>query len=204
MNAAIIALVGVSALPPNNASTPPVNKAVQDGEIQVPSEPKILETAGDEVLQPDGARARWASVTYVLHGGYQAEAFVEIDEHGRGDALIYVDGEALMHVTVDDHGATKTWVAPNIDLPPEALAQLTTTGVATEIAAGIIYEPLSFPCSDYGKKVVKVAKHIWGAMIAASSAACCLASSGAGCLLCAGAGSNVAELSSEAFDDYCQ
>ena len=109
-----------------------------------------------------------------------------------------------MRVTVDDHGGTKTWVAPDIDLPPEALAQLTSAVVASEIAAGIIYEPLAFPCSDYGKKVVKTAKHIWGTMIAAGGAACCLASGGVGCLVCAGVGWNVAELSSEAFDDYCE
>jgi hypothetical protein len=60
------------------------------------SGPTILEADADETVEPDGRRVRWASVTYELSNGRQAEAFVEVDEHGRADALIYSDGEPLV------------------------------------------------------------------------------------------------------------
>jgi hypothetical protein len=93
----------------------PTQAAAEVPTSEAPPEPTILEVAADEVLQPDGRRVRWASVTYELSSGHEAEVFVEVDEHGRGDGLIYVEGEALVHVTTDGEVGTTTWVAPDMD-----------------------------------------------------------------------------------------
>lgn len=206
MNAAIIALVTAFAIPLGNASVPP-NTDVEVIEVEAPPEPTILHVAADEVLQPDGSRVRWTSVTYELQSGHEAEAFLEVDERGRGDGWIYVDGEALMHVTVDDDGDTTTWVAPDVDLSPEVLAQLVSADVATEVFAGIGNEQLSGSCSESEQKWVKVAKYAWYGIIGAAGAACCLgasaASGGAACIACGGLVGVAMGAGSDIADDYC-
>jgi hypothetical protein len=209
MNAAVIALVTAFAVPLGNASLPPVpdDVAVEAADSQAPPEPTILDVAADEFLQPDGRRVRWTSVTYELSSGHEAEAFVEVDDRGRGDGFIYVDGEALMHVCVDDHGDTTTWAAPNVDLPPEALAQLMSADVATEVFAGIGDEALSGPCSESTKKLVRVAKYAWYGVIGAALGACCLgasaASGGAASVACGGLAGVAMGAGSDIADDYC-
>lgn len=206
MNAAIVALVAAFAGPPVNASIPPGSdiEVAETADSQAPPEPAVLEVASDEVLQPDGRRVRWASVTYELSNGHEAEVFVEVDERGHGDGLIYVEGEALLHVTTNDHGTATTWVAPDIDMPPQLIAELGAVNVANEIFAGIGNEPLAFPCSEFGKKVVRFAKYLWVGMVGAAGGACCVASGGAACIVC-GAATGVAQLAgTEAADGYCE
>ncbi len=121
-----------------------------------------------------------------------------------GDGLIYVDGEALLHVTTDEHGGTTTWVTPGFDIPPQLIAELGAANVATEVFAGMSREPLAFPCSEFGKKVVRFAKYLWVGMVGAAGGACCVASGGAGCIVC-GAAAGVAQLAdTEAADGYCE
>lgn len=62
-----------------------------------------------------------------------------------------------MHVTTDEHGDATTWIAPDIDLQPETLAQLVSSDVATEVFAGIGEDALSGPCGKWGR----VAKYAW-------------------------------------------
>jgi hypothetical protein len=181
----------------------PTQAAAEDLTIQAPPEVTILDVAADETLQPDGHRVRWTSVTYELSTGHEAEMFVEVDDRGRGDGYIFIEGEALLHVTTDEHGATTTWVAPDIDLPPEALAQLATVNVADEIFAGI-GEPQAFKCSDFGKGVVKAAKYLWVGLAGAAGAACCAGGLGVGCLVCGGATSVAILAGTEAADGYCE
>jgi hypothetical protein len=206
MNAAIIALVTAFAVPLGNASIPPVPdvEVIEAADAQAPPEPTILEIAADEVRQRDGLRVRWASATYELSSGQEAELFVEVDERGRGDGLIYVDGEALVHVVTDGQGVTTTtWVAPDVDLPPQAIAQLASVNVADEVFAGIRYEPLSFTCSDFGKRVVKAAKYLWVGLMGAAMPVCCAATGGVGCVACGAATAMGALAGTEAADGYC-
>jgi hypothetical protein len=202
MNPAIVALVAVFAVPPDNAPNPPIPdvEVVEIADFETAREPTILEVAADELLRPDGLRVRWASTTYELSSGQEAELFVEVDELGRGDGLIYVDGEALVHVIVD--GGTTTWVAPDVDLPPQTLAQLAHANVANEIFSGI-GGPQEFPCSDFGKKAVKAAKYLWVGLLGAAIPVWCAATGGVGCPAC-GAAAAVGSLAGvEAADGYC-
>lgn len=65
-------------------------------------------------------------MTHELSTGQEAEAFVEVDDLGRGDALIYGDGVALMHVTTDEHAGVAT---------PTALAGCVACGALAGIAS---------------------------------------------------------------------
>jgi hypothetical protein len=113
--------------------------------------------------------------------------------------LIYVDGEPLIHVSTDGY----TWLAPDIDLQPEALAQLVSGQVGDEILARMAYEPLSFPCSEFGKKVVRGAKYLWIAASTAVGLACCVDTVGVGCIACGSAAAVAAEWGGDIADDYC-
>jgi hypothetical protein len=148
MIAAIIALVTALAVP-LNAFLPPNAETVDAAESTTPAPSRILDTAAGEVTQPDGRHVRWTSVTHELSTGQEAEAFVEVDDRGRGDVLIYVDGDVIMHVSTDGQSDT-TWIAPDLGLPPEAIAELVSTDVATQVFAGI--GPQAFKCSEFGKK----------------------------------------------------
>jgi hypothetical protein len=84
----------------------PTQAAAEDLPTQAVPEVQILDVAADETVQLDGLRVRWTSVTYELSTGHEAEMFVEVDDHGRGDAYILLEGEELMHVATDEHGGT--------------------------------------------------------------------------------------------------
>ncbi len=114
-----------------------------------------------------------------------------------------MDGQALVHVTTDGSGGTKTWVAPDVELTPELLADLTSPAIADRVFAALAVEPLAFPCSEYGKKVLKVSKYIWGSMVVAAEFVCCSATTGAGCVLCLVGGYNLGEAGSQALENYC-
>ncbi len=168
------------------------------------SEPKIRGSSSGEVERADGRRARWVSVTYELSSGQEAQAFVEVDTRGVGEAMIDVEGEPLLHVIVDEQGITETWTAPGADVSPEMFVELLGSDVANEIFAGVIPQPAGFPCSEYGKKVLRAGKWIWKGLILAGEAVCCGATTGAGCILCAIGGEIVGEIGEGALDDYCE
>src|SRR5699024_2892697 len=132
MNAAIVALIAAVAGSAADAPLPPVTDTVDTPASQAGPEPTILDMAADDVTQPDGRRARWMSVTYALPSGHEAEVFIEVDERGRGDGLIYVDGEALVHVTTDEQGDITTWTAPNAELSREAIIDLAGADLAND------------------------------------------------------------------------
>jgi hypothetical protein len=190
----LVALPLVCAAPPRAAAEEPT--------IETPPVATILDVAAGESQQGDGLRVRWTSVAYELSTGHDAEMLVEVDDQGRGDVHVYVDSEAILHVTTDAHGATTTWLAPDVDLPPEALAQLAAVNVADEIFAGV-GDPQEFKCSDFGKKAVKAAKYLWIAATHAATVACCVGGVGVGCLVC-GVGAQVAgAVGSDMANEYC-
>jgi hypothetical protein len=203
MNAAIISLVTAFVLPLGNASLPPSPDVVPAADSQAPPESRILEVTADEFVQPDGRRVRWTSVTHELSTGQEAEAFVEVDDLGRGEALIYVEGVALMHVSTDEHGDATTWIAPDIDLPPETLPQLVSSDVATEVFAGIGDDELSGPCGKWGR----VVKYAWNGIIGAAAIACCVGvatpSALAGCVACGSLAGIASSAADDIEEDYC-
>jgi hypothetical protein len=167
----------------------------------------ILEAVADETVEPDGHRVRWASVTYELPSGRQAEAFVEVDDSGRADALIYSDGEPLVHVTTDGQGSDTTWVAPNIDLPPEDFSQLLTDAVVSEVITGIGNDPLAGKCSEKTKWWIGKAKYAIGVAAGYAAVACCASvggpTLGAGCVICGGLATVAGMGAMDAADGYC-
>lgn len=186
------------------APTQAAAKDKDDLTIQAPPEAKILDVAADETSQPDGLRVRWTSVTYELSTGQEAEMFVEVDDRGRGDGSIYVEGELLVEVTTDGHGGTTTWVAPDIDLPEQALAQLAPANVASEVFAGVGQGPQEFPCSDFGKGAVRAAKYVWIGLTTATGVVCCMGGIGVGCIVCATAAGVAGEMGGDIADGYCE
>jgi hypothetical protein len=166
------------------------------------SRPTILEAVADETVEPDGRRVRWASVTYELSSGRQAEAFVEVDEQGRADALIYSQGEPLVHVTTDENGAVTRWVAPDIDLPLEDFSQLLSADVAHAVITGIGNEHLAGPC-----RWARLAKYTLAATGFVAASACCTSvggpTFGAGCIVCGGLATVTVAAGSDVIDDYC-
>jgi hypothetical protein len=198
MNAAIIALITAFAVPPSDATLPPLT----DIEVRTPS-PTILEAVADEELQSDGRRVRWVSVTYELSSGRQAEAFVEVDDHGRADALIYSEGEPLVHVTTDGRGNTSRWLAPNSNLSPEDFSQLLSGEVAEEVFTGIGNEHLAGPCSESTKKWVRLTKYAWLGALGGAVAVCCGGTVGAACAACGVFGGIAAGAAEDIANDYC-
>jgi hypothetical protein len=167
------------------------------------SGPTILESDADETVEPDGRRVRWASVTYELSNGRQAEAFVEVDEHGRADALFYSEGEPLVHVTTDGRGNDTTWVAPKADLPPEDFSQLLSADVANEVFAAIGNDSLAGPCSESTKKWVRLAKYAWQGVLGGAAAVCCGGTAGGACVVCGVLAGVAAGAADDIADDYC-
>jgi hypothetical protein len=169
--------------------------------------PTIHEALADETVEPDGRRVRWASVTYELSNGRQAEAFVEVDEHGRAVALIYSDGEPLVHVTTDGRGNDTAWVAPNVDLPPEDFSQLLSADVANEVFAGIGNEQLAAACSEKTKWWIGKARYVWAAAVAYAGVACCASvggpTLGAGCVICTGLAAVAGLAGDDVASEYC-
>jgi hypothetical protein len=93
-------------------------------------------------------------------------------------------------------------VAPDVDLPPQVLAELANENVANEIFAGI-GGPQLFPCSDFGKRAVKAAKYLWVGLMGAAIPVCCAATGGVGCVACGAATAIGGLAGTEAADGYC-
>jgi hypothetical protein len=177
----------------------PTQAAAEDLPTQAVPEVQILDVAADETVQLDGLRVRWTSVTYELSTGHEAEMFVEVDDHGRGDAYILLEGEELMHVATDEHGGTTTWVASDIDLSPKVLTELTAANLPDEIFAGM--DPQEFKCSDFGKKAVRAAKYLWIGANTALGLACCATPA---CIPCGTAATVLGAIGADIADDYCE
>lgn len=176
---------------------------IQSNHSTPPDEPLAATGEGfsqGEIEYPDGGRSRWVTVTYELSTGQEAQAFVEVDTQGIGQGLIDLDGEPILQVTVDAHGITDLWAAPEADVSPEMFVELLGSAVAHDVFAGIVPEPAGFPCSDYGKTVWKASKWIWKGLILAGEAACC---STTDCILCSIGGEFIEGMGEAAWDDYC-
>lgn len=159
----------------------------------------------DEYTTPAGHRTRWASAKYVLPDGKLAEVFIIADDTASGEATISVDGEAVASSSFDERGVTH-WVSSVPGTSERAAAAVRAIGDrgGNELLDAFIPEaPQEFPCSDYGKKVVGVAKHIWGGMMVAAGAACCYSSGLLACVGCAVAADKAKDFSYEGFENYC-
>jgi hypothetical protein len=165
--------------------------------------PTIHGAVADETVEPDGRRVRWASVTYELSSGRQAEAFIEVDDRGRAEALIYSDGEPLVHVTTDGRGNDTRWVAPGVDLPPEDFSQLLSADVSAEVFAGIGNDSLAGPCSESTKKWVRLAKYAWQGVLGGAAVLCCGGTAGGACVVCGVLAGVAAGAADDIADDYC-
>jgi hypothetical protein len=55
---------------------------------------------------------------------------------------------------------------------------------------------------DWGKKVLRAGKYVWGSVVMGGAGVCCLAT-GAGCPLCTVGGWVLTEAGSEALEGYC-
>lgn len=170
-----------------------------------PLQPPPVAVAQDYTTQ-EGRRVRSASVTYPLPDGQIAEVVILADEMASGDGYLFVDGEAIAHTRYDEVGGVVTWTSPNSkasELAAVALAGLSGGAYAELEDAFTDYGPHGFPCSEFGKKVLKAGKYIVGGLIAGSAAVCCQATSGVACFACGAGGWALIEASSEGFDNYC-
>ncbi len=100
--------------------------------VEPPPTAEIVDADGYEQTQARDLRVRWASVTYVLAAGPEAEVFVEVDERGRGDGYLAVDGELLAHVVYDAQ-VLAVWVAEDVDLDEAVLRELMQAGVGERL-----------------------------------------------------------------------
>lgn len=171
--------------------------------VQPPPAAKVTDVASGQDEQPNGIQVRWASVTYVLSTGHEAEVYVEVDGRGRGEGYIYVEGDPIVHVSYDTdaRGGTTSWTAPDIDLPQQALAELAQSDVAEELFSGL-GGPQETKCSEFGKGAVKVTKYLWIGLVAAAGVACCGATTG-GCPACVGAATVAGAVGNDIADGYC-
>jgi hypothetical protein len=182
----------------------PTRVAAEDVTVEAPPEANILDVAADETSQPDGLRSRWTSVAYELSTGHEAEMFVEVDERGRGVGYIFVDGEVLVHVTTDAQGGTTTWVAPDMDLPHQARAELVPSNLADEIYSGLGDDPQEFKCSEFGKSAVRAAKYLWIGLSTATGIVCCLPPATPACVVCGSAAGVAGAIGADIADEYCE
>lgn len=198
MNTAIVlgsflALHPVGADPP--CSTAPPSTAV---------DAKILATDSGELEQDNRLRVRWVSITYELSTGHEAEVYLAVDALGRGEMHLFVEGEVIVYTDYnhDERGGTTTWAAERVDLPDEALVELVVPASVGELVIATLGSgPQETKCSDFGKKVVKVAGYLWVGLTAAASAPCCAA--GISCPACLGASAVAGLYGYEVAQGYC-
>ncbi|PRP96584.1 hypothetical protein ENSA5_36600 [Enhygromyxa salina] len=159
----------------------------------------------DEYIAQDGRRVRWASVTYTLPDGQTAEVVLVADDTASGEGYLFVDGEAIAHSSYDDANGVASWrsSAPGTDALAGAALVGLSGGAADELLNVFTEGPQEFPCSKWGKKVLRAGKYIWGAMVAASAGACCGGTGMAGCGLCSAGGAVLHEAGREALEGYC-
>jgi hypothetical protein len=163
----------------------------------------------DEYTTAAGHRTRWASAKYVLPDGKLAEVFLIADDTASGEAMISVDGEAIVSATYDPRAGVTRWTSPEPGSSERAAAALSAIaerdgGELLDAFVGL--GPQEFPCSDYGRKVVKAAKYLWIAASYATGALCCLGATTAtlgGCVVCATAIGVAEHAGTEALDGYC-
>jgi hypothetical protein len=162
--------------------------------------------AADEYTTRAGHRTRWASAKYVLPDGKIAEVFIVADETASGEATISVDGEALVSTSYDPTTGVTSWASTEPgagELVIAAMTAIADRGGDELLDAFTPDEPEAFPCSDYGRKVVRAAKYVWGMTLAASTSFCCAGTGVFGCGGCLAAGWGLGEAGAEALDGYC-
>jgi hypothetical protein len=184
-------VLSVAPTPSNDTATPGTNVAPA---VEV-----------DEYTTPAGHRTRWASAKYVLPDGKLAEVFIIADDTASGEATISVDGEAIASATYDPKTGVTRWTSSepgSLALSATALAAMPGHGEELMDAFAPV-DAQGFPCSDFGKKVLRAGKYIWGAIILAGGAACCEVTFGIGCILCHAGGLVLTEEGWQALEDYC-
>ncbi|WP_052546162.1 hypothetical protein [Enhygromyxa salina] len=163
------------------------------------------QVVADEYTTSEGRRTRWASVTYTLPDGRSAEVVLVADDAARGDGYLFVEGEVIVHATYDDTIGLDSWTTSTPG--GDALAAAALFGLSGAPGHALLDAftegPQAFPCSEFGKGVLKAARYMWTGMVAASGAACCGATAGSGCILCAGAAAIANEVGKDALNNYC-
>jgi hypothetical protein len=157
----------------------------------------------DEYTTPAGHRTRWASAKYVLPDGKLAEVFIIADDTASGEATISVDGEAIVSATYDPSAGVTRWTSPELgaaDLATAALTAIGDRGGEELLDAFAAVGPQAFPCSDYGRKVLRASKYIWRGLTVAAQVA---GGVGVGCVACAIAADALKEAGSKELDGYC-
>jgi hypothetical protein len=163
----------------------------------------------DEYTSPSGNRTRWASATYLLPDGKLAEVFLLADDRASGEAIISVDGEAIASSSFDPTIGVTRWISSEPgtrERAAAAMAAISAGGGDQLLDAFLPDDAQEFPCSGYGKKVLKVAKYLWVAASYAVGGACCIGATAAtalGCIACAGAAGVAGHAGTEALDGYC-
>jgi hypothetical protein len=160
----------------------------------------------DEYTTPAGHRTRWASAKYVLPDGKLAEVFLIADDTASGEATISVDGDLLVSSSYDPTSGVTSWTSPErgaADLAAAAMTAIGDRGGMELLDAFAPVGPQAFPCSDYGRKVLRASKYIWRGLTVAAQVACCAGGVGVGCVACAIAADAVKEAGSKELDGYC-
>ncbi|PRQ04250.1 hypothetical protein ENSA5_08990 [Enhygromyxa salina] len=184
MLAATIALFLASLPPPPPPGTPPT-------------------VTGAEYITDEDHTVRWASVTYELPSGEIAEAVMSVDlQTASGEAWVSVDGELIADATLAaDAPGVETWSTTEHPLAPAVLDGLQASGAADLMFDQFLGGPMEFPCSKWGKAVLRAGKYIWVGAVAATAAVCCGAV--ASCPACMTAGAVTSLAGTEALDGYC-
>jgi hypothetical protein len=139
-----------------------------------------------------------SSASYELSTGDLAELRMEIDGAGVGEIEIAIDGDTIVRSWSDGSGV-ETWTPDSSGYSPEVIHEAMMMAATTVLPQSL---PQAFPCSEYGKKVLKAGKYIWGMTVAAAGVLCCTAAGG-GCPLCVAGAWAAHEAGGEALDNYC-
>jgi hypothetical protein len=202
---AIIPLVAALTEWPSDVPLPPmadVEVVESAGSTAVAATP--VATA-DEYNTQEGHRVRWASVTYSLPNGQIAEVVILADDTASGDGYLLVDGETIAHSSYDDANGVVSWTTADPEMGELAAAALVglSGGAADELLDAFAGGPQEFPCSDWGKKVLRAGKYIWGAVVTGGGAVCCGATNLLGCGVCVGGAYVLTEAGADALEGYC-
>jgi hypothetical protein len=189
-------------VPPDPVRPPPDQVCVE-----VPPAPELMSVAPFEISTIDGARNWGATATYRLSSADIGEAYFAINSDGSGEAQLMIDGDIIVHTAIALDAATgqpvvTTWYPATIEQPPELIAEMVRVDLPIIVAEGI---PQEFKCSDWGKKVTRVASLLFRATSYAASGACCAATAPSivGCAICAGAIGLTGDEIGDLIDEHC-
>ncbi len=159
-----------------------------------------------------GGAHGWGTIaTYELSSGDTAEALLNVDSLGRGEAYLAINGDIISHVAIEYTAGVgersskmTTWLPDEDEIayPPELIAELVHGDVGDAILNRLV--PQEFKCSRFGKKALKAGKYMWIGLVAASGTVCCMATAEIACPACVGAAAIGVAAGSEAIDGYCE